>query len=369
MRYSVSLGDGKVYGPFDASQLGVLVQKGRIDPHTLLCPENGAEWRAAGELLPTLFVNPAAAHPPVPPVPPAPPAPQPSVAAAGAPRAADGQPSGPDDLSSPVFLPSRLVAGLIEKLAEVARGGFFQTASAHAWTIGQYAFLAGVVALMVFVAIVAIRTDSLAMMGSVLVIPVAAAVAQFSALRFAPTNELLVQNSPLRASGETFFQLLGLVYILSAAGLAVLGFYLAVKGGDMTVAVGAIIAAGILTVIGFLFFSPTTLSLTIDPRASAGEDGLALIGTFIKSLLASSRLIFGLLVIIGGVAVVTGTLWFLVKAGDPRPFALVTTGAMTLAFGAIYPLYSYLIAILYFVFVDAIKGLISLGKPGESGTR
>jgi hypothetical protein len=86
-------------------------------------------------------------------------------------------------------------------------------------------------------------------------------------------------------------------------------------------------------------------------------------------MLASSRLIFGLLVSIGGIAVVTGTLWFLVKAGDPRPVALVASGGMTLAFGVIYPLYSYLVAILYFVFVDAIKGLIAPGKADDQTAR
>jgi hypothetical protein len=228
----------------------------------------------AGELLPALFAESVAAAAPPPVAPPAPPPPQASAPASPPPAGPGPRPAPapqgglfaehPDDISAPVFLPSRLVAQLIDALAGVARGGFFNTASAYAWTIGQYAFLLGVVALLVFMMIVAIRTDSLAMMGSVVVIPVAAAVAQFSALRFAPTNEQLVQNSALRASGETFFQLLGLIYILSAVGLAFLGFYMAVKDGELSTALVAIIAAGILIVIGFLFFSPTTLSLKID---------------------------------------------------------------------------------------------------------
>jgi len=390
MRYWLSINDGKTYGPYDRAQLADLAAKGRMDESAMLCAEGSTDWQPAPSVFPDLFSDPAEAE-----MPPAPSRREPRTPAAAsggsarkpAPRAAraveedadeeDEQPRrsrrsrvriddeeerDPDDPSSPLYFLARIVSSLIETLARIARGGIFRTASVVAWSIGHVAFLIGAAAIMLFIVILAIRLDSLSTMGFAATVPVAAALGQYIALRFAPTNETLVKNSPLRASGETFFQLLGFVMILVAVGLAGLGIYFAVKDGEMVLIVGPAIAAGILATIGFLFFSPASLSLTVDPSATAGEDGLALVGTLIKALLASSRFIFGLLAIAGGVTCAVGAIWFLFDAEDFRPLLIVNAGGLQLAIAGVYPIYAYILAILYFVFVDAIKGLISLNR-------
>lgn len=387
MRYWLSINDGKTYGPYDAAQLAALVQKGRMDQSSMLCAEGSTDWVSAPEALPELFGGTAPAPSPSP----APRTPRASADAGrrpaqrSAPEPSDDDDDAeeydnrrarrarayddsrdPDDPSAPVFFLTRIVAALVDWLAGIARGGIFQTASRNAWGFGQFAFLAGAAALLAFAIIFAVRIDSLSTMGYALIVPVAAAVGQYAALRFVPTNELLVRNSPLRASGETFFQLLGFVLVLVAVGMAGLGIYYGVKFGEMVELAVPVVGAGILATVGFLFFSPTSLSLTIDPSATAGEDGLALVGTLIKALLASSRFIFGLLAIGGGVAAAVGTIWFLADAKDFRPPAVALAGASTLAVAAVYPVYAYVLAILYFVLVDALKGLISLGKKNDA---
>jgi hypothetical protein len=400
MRYWLSINDGKTYGPYDRAQLADLVAKGRMDESAMLCAEGSTEWQPAPSVLPDLF---ASAEPPEPDMPPAPARrdPRPSAASSSggsartpAPRAAraaaddtgdedkqfeqprrarrsrvrieDEEERDPDDPASPLYFLARIVASLIDTLARVARGGIFRTASVSAWNLGHIAFLIGAGSVVLFIVVFAIRLDSLSTMGFAATVPIAAALGQYIALRFAPTNETLVKNSPLRASGETFFQLLGFVMILVAVGLAGLGIYAAVRDGEMVTIVGPAIAAGILATIGFLFFSPASLSLTVDPSATAGEDGLALVGTLIKALLASTRFIFGLLAIAGGLTAAVGAVWFLLDAQDFRPLLIANAGGLQLIVAATYPIYAYVLAILYFVLVDAIKGLISLNRGKEA---
>jgi hypothetical protein len=355
MRYWIYRGKGKTEGLFDVTQLAALAANGQLNADTPICPEGSEAWSPAETLLPALFAASAAR--------PSEPAPKPGADTASATPTYEAPTA--DDQSALLFLPARLVASLIDWLAGLARGGLFESASRHAWQVGQFAFLGGAAALMLFWIIVAVRIDSLSMTGYALLVPIAAAVGQFASLRFVPTNETLVRNSPLRASSETFFQLLGFVLILSAAILATLGIYAGIKEGDMLNLAFVIAFAIVLATIGFLFFSPTSLSLTIDPAARAGEDGLALIGTLIKSLLASSRFIFGMLSIGGGVMAVVGAIWFLFDRADPRSEGIALAGGTTLLIAAFYPLYAYLLAILYFVLVDALKGMISLSVKSD----
>lgn len=359
MRYWIYRGGGKTEGLFDATQLAAFAANGQLNADTPICQEGSEAWSPAKTLLPELF---AASAPR-----PSEPTPRPGTAAANdrAPTSPTRETPTADDQASLLFLPARLVASLIDWLAGLARGGLFESASRHAWRIGQFAFLGGAAALMLFWITVAIRIDSLSMTGFVLLVPIAAAVGQFASLRFVPTNEMLVRNSPLRASNEAFFQLLGFVLILSAAIVATLGIYGGIKAGDMLNSAIVVAFASVLATIGFLFFSPTSLSLTIDPAARAGEDGLALIGTLIKSLLASSRFIFGMLSIGGGIMAVVGAIWFLFDKADPRSQGIALAGGTTLLIASFYPLYAYLLAILYFVLVDALKGMISLSVKGD----
>jgi hypothetical protein len=271
-----------------------------------------------------------------------------------------------DDPTKPTFFLARLVETLIEWLAGIARGGIFGRVSVATWNAGHFAFLGGAIALLAFVIIFAVRLDSLSIAASALGVPIAAAIGQYMALRFAPTNELIVRNSPLRASSETLFQLLGVVMLMLATLAAAAGVYSAVKQGEVVEIVAPTLAAGVLATIGFLFLSPQSMSLNVDNTATAGEDGLALVGTLIKALLASSRFIFGLYAVAGGTAAVVGTIWFLADAQEVRAPLLASVGAALLGLSAVFPLYAYITAILYFVFVDAIKGLVSLSRESNS---
>ena len=86
----------------------------------------------------------------------------------------------------------------------------------------------------------------------------------------------------------------------------------------------------------------------------------------IKANLASSRFIFGLYAILGGIGAAIGAIWFLVDADDPRPYMVESLSVTFLVTAGLYPLIAYIFAIFYFVFLDAIKGLISLNRSGKA---
>ncbi len=51
MRYWLSIGDGKSYGPYTIDELRPLAETGRLDAASMLCVEGGAQWRLAGDVL------------------------------------------------------------------------------------------------------------------------------------------------------------------------------------------------------------------------------------------------------------------------------------------------------------------------------
>lgn len=54
MRYWLSIGDGKTYGPYDISQMQAYVAEGRINSTSQLCAEGSTTWVAASSVLPNL---------------------------------------------------------------------------------------------------------------------------------------------------------------------------------------------------------------------------------------------------------------------------------------------------------------------------
>jgi len=51
MRYWLSNGDGKTYGPYEIDQLRALAAEGRVPPGSNLCAEGGTAWIPATQVL------------------------------------------------------------------------------------------------------------------------------------------------------------------------------------------------------------------------------------------------------------------------------------------------------------------------------
>ena len=53
MRYWLSNGDGKTYGPYELSQLRELAGQGRVRPDASVCPEGGTAWSPLAQVMTT----------------------------------------------------------------------------------------------------------------------------------------------------------------------------------------------------------------------------------------------------------------------------------------------------------------------------
>ena len=51
MRYFLSVGDGKTYGPYDLAQLRSMQAEGRVPPTAQLCQEGTSAWVPSGQIL------------------------------------------------------------------------------------------------------------------------------------------------------------------------------------------------------------------------------------------------------------------------------------------------------------------------------
>ena len=61
MRYHLSQGDGKTYGPYSIAELETFVRDGRVNSGSMLCPEGGSQWVPASTVLSGVTVQVASA--------------------------------------------------------------------------------------------------------------------------------------------------------------------------------------------------------------------------------------------------------------------------------------------------------------------
>lgn len=259
--------------------------------------------------------------------------------------------------------PTRLSQMAIDALKRCAGEGIFDRVSTTVGRLGLLALVIAAVAALVFQVTMAIRTDSLSTALIALAIPIGLCVLQFAASRFTDLGEAIVRNTPTSASGLVLYELLGLTMLLSGAGLGGMGIYAAVDQAEPRSAILGVLLLFGLGTVGVMFLTPSALNLHVRDRNSAGEDGLSVIGTFIKAYLAGSRLIFGCCAILGGIACAVGAVWFLFDR-DPRPIGYVMAGATLAVYGAILPLVFYIFAIVYFILVDALMAIMRMA-PAE----
>jgi hypothetical protein len=256
--------------------------------------------------------------------------------------------------------PTHVATLAIDALKRIAAGGLFATVSRFAGRLGLMSLIVSSGAIALFLAVAAIRSDSLSMGLSIVAVPVLLCILQFTADRFTDLGESIVRNTPTRASGLALYDLLGLLLLVAGLGLGGLGIYGAVDAGDPRDAVlGILLLLGFGTV-GFMFLTPSALNLGINETNSAGEDGLSVIGTFIKAYLAGSRVIFGGCAIIGCLLSTIGAVWWLFDRTDLRPVGYVVAGGMLAAYGALLPLGFYLLSIVYFILVDVLMAIMRM---------
>lgn len=246
-------------------------------------------------------------------------------------------------------------------LLEIADGGLLQALSTGAARLGHFGLVLGAIAIVAFVVVLAVRTDSLIIGLGALAVPVVFSVLQYGDWKFLELAERVVNNTPTKTSGMVLYQLVGFVLVLAAAASFLFGAYLTLMMGfsQGVWMLASFIAAGVyLAIVGLLFLTPAALNLQEDHTSSAGGDGLSLIGTLIKAGLAAARLVFGFLCCLGAAAASIGVAWYIADSMEPRAWAWFFLGATNVTAGALYPIVIYVVSVLYYIILDVLIGVI-----------
>jgi hypothetical protein len=107
------------------------------------------------------------------------------------------------------------------------------------------------------------------------------------------------------------------------------------------------------------------MNIVVDKTATVGQDGLTILGSFIKAAMASIRLIFGVSAMAGGLLVAIGSVWFLFTP-DRDAMECFSVGLATTLVGGLMPLAAYIIASIYYIIVDVLDSIIRLGDGSKT---
>lgn len=266
-----------------------------------------------------------------------------------------------------VFLaPARVVERMIPwTRARLSESLFMRVSSALGWVGAQAIFIAGAAAL-VYMMVLAIRTDSLSLAVLALLAPVATAVLQYSALRFATQGEGRVRSTPTQISSHAIFELLGIALAMLGAAIMAMAIVEMVRNFDRDAVGGLIVMAGsgyLLVIVGALFLNPAIINVHEHDACTLGQDGLAIVGAMFKAILAGARLMFGSAAAAGAVASLSGCIWSIFAPDELQPHLTFTVGTMAVVAAALLPLYAYVASAIYFVLVDVLDALIRLRRP------
>lgn len=283
----------------------------------------------------------------------------------GVPVAAAAADDGDEGSSGLLLMPSAIVRAVLDLLVGIS-GGAFHALSRAIGHHGNLGLLVGGAMGMVIILVIAIRADQLSLAVLALLVPIGVAIGQFMGWQFMLMGEGVVRNTPSRASSLVPYQFLGFLMILVAAGCVILGIIGVIREGFFLETL-ALPCIGIIPLtLGLLFLdAPGTLSLKLDRRCSAGEDGLALIGVLLKASMAGARLIYGASCIAGGLLLTIGAgmvIYYGQQIEAFRGFMFAYAGGVVIAQGIVFPFVTYLAAVSYFILVDVLVAVLNRGR-------
>jgi hypothetical protein len=275
------------------------------------------------------------------------------------------------DGPSPLLAPARMVESVVNKLNTIAGSGLLDKLSSVASTLGHSGLLLGGASLTIFAVVFAMRTDSLKLGLAAIAIPIVVAILQYGDWKFLDLCTVVVKNTPTKTSSLALYQFVALLLVVGAVAAIGGGVYAMVQlgGSEGRYAFLAALALALyLAIVGLLLLTPSALNLVVEASTSAGAEGISLIGTALKGLLAATRLVFGVMCGLGSLATLVGCLWFISDTMDPRSYVWGGFGLYLLALGALNPIFLYLVAVFYYIIPDVVIGVIRHTSPKQDET-
>jgi hypothetical protein len=228
----------------------------------------------------------------------------PMVAAAGS---TDWKPLSTISVAPPAAAPAfpvastllgNVVGAVVKRVAGWLNPGLVEASLRLARDVGHYAVLAGGALTLIFTLVLAIRTNSFAVIIGGLGFVAALAVAQFAAQRFLGTADALIANTPGRLSSFAFLECAGLLAVLAAVAALIAGVVTAIQIESVAPLIPAVLAAVFWCYLGAIALHPELGSMEIG-KGSAAEEAIGIVGFFCKAGLKIVPLFFGMLAVVG----------------------------------------------------------------------
>lgn len=392
MKYYYTDAQNKPTGPVELEQLKQLHAQGTLTPLSSVIPEGATQWTTLGAVL-GLPPQPAAAAPATPAPASAPTAAAaatpaaattPGAPAAAKPPAATGAPTAPTAIFEQVGTAlGRGVEAFLALVRQLLSADFLTSSFALLTKVGHALVLVGAVLGLVYAIIQSIRSDSFSSFGIGIGLLAAIAVFQYIALRFFSANASLIRNNPSRIGSAAVLDCLGLVLIVAALAVFIVGNYNAIRAGGWagcTLFLITLVATLICLATGGITLNPKLVTIRTE-ESSAGEEAIGLASFFIKTTLAVLPLYFALLALMGVVVIVLSlftrgdgsssldmAIYMLVNSielpfiGRAQAAGSGFGGMAMLALACLLPLFSYIGFLFYYLVLDLMRAVLDVPR-------
>ncbi len=340
--------NGDQFGPVAASELKELAASGELRPNDLVWKEGAADWRPAREvrgLFPRLNGD-KVTDDDVPPE-----------------RSDASSPIGvrrrnrPDDRTSP-GLWDEVVNGVRQRVPPL----FLENVSSLLARWGVWSLFVAVFLLPTYLVLTGFRTDRTVYFAYAIGAFALLAVAQFVARKMIDTVPLLVDGTPSRIAGSGFLDVLAHIFCLSAGAMIGSWIYTAVTDEPEFAGLIYVIAGSMPALYSAaLCLHPKMINVVTTESTSIGEEAVGVVSAWLKIILCSVPVNFGLNAVVGTSGLLVALLLsFLSAEWQSRSLSYARSSGILVAGAVVWPLMAYLLGIFFYMFLDVIRSILLL---------
>jgi hypothetical protein len=208
----------------------------------------------------------------------------------------------------------------------------------------------------------AVKTDSLNLLLMGLAWVLAVGLLYYCAKRLLPACEMAVANGPTVISSRAFFDVLGLIMGMIAAGAFIFGIYMSIKTSTLMPLAAGSGTALLLAYFVTMALHPEIVTTSVDPNVSSGSDAIAIAMFLNKGFVRLSPIAMGVSVTLGALNGLK-LLYALFKE-EVGILDLFSGGAFPTQVlgGLFYPIGAYVLFVLAYLSVDVIMAVLRLHR-------
>ena len=186
------------------------------------------------------------------------------------------------------------------------------------------------------------------------------------AIKLLDTNERLIASTPTAIRSDNFLNvvavLLILVGIIGIPVTLVLGIIDAIKGDYTTLEMVGETALALY--IGILALNPARVNVRHSPEATIGQEAIGILTFGLKALYKTVPLFFGIFIVVVGIM---SFVLLIQSIADPLSAARGVFNALYwYAIAALSPIIGYLLFLLFYVGIDVVRSILTLGAADKS---